>query len=100
MKSLGSIRKRRAYRRLPPPSARHFSARATSIRGTPQLIGFADLNQHGSHLRPTAQCESKVVDALDDLSWLNQFGSMHAVNYDPSNEILSDEHPVHVEVEL
>ncbi|KAL1523003.1 hypothetical protein AB1Y20_017966 [Prymnesium parvum] len=61
---------------------------------------FADLNQHGSHLRPTAQCESKVVDALDDLSWLNQFGSMHAVNYDPSNEILSDEHPVHVEVEL
>lgn len=73
-------RKPRVFRRLPPPSARHYSTRATSIRCTPQFLGIADIDQFGSHLRPQAKdiARTKVVDALDDLSWLNQFGTMRS----------------------
>jgi len=67
----------RAYRRPPPPSARHWSARASSIRRTPfQFYGDFLQNEWGSHLQHFDGSSSKVVEAGDDLSWLDQFGTM------------------------
>lgn len=70
--------KRRAIKRIPPPSARRFSTRASSIRHTPQFCtGVSDLDQFGSYLQVSAEkTKSEVVESFDDLSWLNQYGSM------------------------
>lgn len=68
---------------------------------------YADLDVYGSHLRAGDSESSKVVEDLDDLSWLDQFGTMdRCVDdpeefydlYPPDSDLDSDSD--HVEVEL
>jgi len=88
MGNKGAIRRRKMWRRLPPPSARHFSARVcSSIRRTPFQM-FPGFDEFGTHLEPNlgwcallidGGAGSVVVEDADELGWLDQYGSMDDV---------------------
>ena len=99
----GAIRKWATRPVRPPP--RPFSHRALSIRRTPHQM-YSDLNEFGSNMEPahTYADNSKVVDEVDDLHWLDQYGSMdYLFAGADSDSDLSDDvdsgSETHVEVE-